>query len=100
MKHFLFLMHRDTFGEVSPLLWPSYLSKLKAAGAFAGGGMLGTGKVIKKDGTMKNTDELAGFIRIQAEDLEAAKALAIGNPIFECGGSIEIRELPQRDPMN
>jgi hypothetical protein len=34
-----------------------------------------------------------GFIRVRAEDLTAAKKFLIGNPIYEAGGTVEIREL-------
>ena len=38
---------------------------------------------------------LSGYIRVQAETLEAAKKLLEGNPVFEAGGTVEIRELPR-----
>lgn len=41
------------------------------------------------------TAHLSGYIRVQAESLEAAKALLDGNPTFEAGGTVEIRELPR-----
>jgi hypothetical protein len=30
-----------------------------------------------------------------AADLDQAKALVAGNPVFEAGGTVEIRELPE-----
>ena len=41
------------------------------------------------------TGHLAGYIRVNADSLEQAKALLAGNPVFEAGGTVEIRELPR-----
>jgi hypothetical protein len=40
---------------------------------------------------------LTGFIRVRAKSLEQAKALVAGNPLYEAGGTVEIRELPRTD---
>jgi hypothetical protein len=36
-----------------------------------------------------------GFIKVQAESLDHARELLKGNPVFEAGGTVEIRELPR-----
>jgi hypothetical protein len=38
---------------------------------------------------------LSGYIRISAGDLDEARGLLAGNPVFEAGGTVEIRELPR-----
>jgi hypothetical protein len=43
------------------------------------------------------TAHLTGYIRVNAESLDQAKSLLIGNPLFEAGGTVEIRELPRAD---
>jgi len=43
------------------------------------------------------TEHLTGYIRITADSMEQAKSLLIGNPQFEAGGTVEIRELPRSD---
>jgi len=40
------------------------------------------------------TAHLSGFIRIAASSLDDALKLLAGNPVFEAGGTVEIRELP------
>ena len=35
-----------------------------------------------------------GFIRVRAADIEAARHFLAGNPVYEGGGTVEIRELP------
>ena len=37
------------------------------------------------------TAHLAGYIRVNADDLDHAKSLLAGNPHFEAGGTVEIR---------
>jgi len=96
MKDFILLMHRDASAPVALALWPDYFAKLKGLGVFQGGSAIGPGAILRKDGTGGEiTNHLTGYIRIQAKDLNAARVLVIGNPVFESGGSVEIRELPQ-----
>jgi hypothetical protein len=44
-----------------------------------------------------STSHLSGFIRVVADSLDHARTLVVGNPVFESGGTVEIRELPQTD---
>jgi hypothetical protein len=34
---------------------------------------------------------------VNADSLDRAKSLLVGNPVFEAGGTVEIRELPRTD---
>ncbi|MBP8097951.1 MAG: hypothetical protein KAY03_01410 [Arenimonas sp.] len=75
--------------------WGACFSKLRASGQFDGGSSIGRGTKCRKDhpGYPSGT-ELTGFIRIRAGDLDGVKVFLSGNPIFEAGGTVEIRELP------
>lgn len=96
MKDYVLLMHTDTVCEVPDELWQAYFSMLRQKGIFGGGSSIGDGEIIRKDGRPgRITELLSGYIRVQAEDMAAAKALVSGNPVFECGGTVEIRELPR-----
>jgi len=96
MPDYILFMHGDVSSQLSPELWETYLAGLRARGAFQGGSEIGLGEVVRKGGAAPAiTRHLTGYIRVEAKDLEAAKALAAGNPVFEAGGSIEIRELPK-----
>jgi hypothetical protein len=76
--------------------WGPYLSGLRASGNFQGGSAIGDGICARKAGAVPElTAPLSGFIRIQASDMAQARALLAGNPVFEAGGTVEIRELPQ-----
>lgn len=88
----------DTPGDGRGEDWGPYLEKLKKSGSFRGGSAIGTGVCVRKEGSPPPiTDHLAGFIRIEAESLAEAQTLLGGNPVFEAGGTIEIRELPRTD---
>ena len=43
------------------------------------------------------TAHLTGYIRLNADSLDHAKSMLTGNPHFEAGGTVEIRELPRTD---
>ena len=96
MNDYILFMHTDALDHATPEAWPSYFEKLQKIGAFQGGSSIGGGEVLRKVGTAgQPTHHLSGYIRIQAESFAAAKALLDGNPVYECGGSVEIRELPR-----
>jgi len=96
MTDFIFLMHNDAIADFPMSLWDAYFAFLRERGAFEGGSAIGSGKAFRKQGVPGNaSDHLGGYLRVQATDLEAARALLAGNPVFESGGTVEIRELPR-----
>ena len=96
MNDFILLMHNDATSPVSDDAWGPYFERLSAAGAFAGGSAIGGGAAVRKHLVPAAvTTQLGGFIRVTAESLEAAKALVTGNPVYEAGGTVEVRHLPK-----
>jgi hypothetical protein len=90
---YIFLMHNDA-PDSAPADWGAYVGKLRASGHFEGGSSMGGGECVRKVGAPPAiTAHLSGYIVIQANSLAEAKALLAGNPAFEAGGTIEIREL-------
>lgn len=95
MPDYLLLMHTDTMAPESDALWDAYFAKLSATGGFAGGSAIGGGISLRKNGTPAPLSaQLNGYIKVTADSLDAAQALVIGNPVYECGGTVEVRELP------
>ena len=93
MAEYIFLMHGDADDEGS---WETYLQTLKKTGSFEGGSAIGDGICVRKQGAAPSvTEHLTGYIRVKADSIEQAKALLAGNPHFEGGGTVEIRELPR-----
>jgi len=94
VKDYLLLMHVGT--EPLSADWGPYIAKLRAAGCFQGGSSIGDGVCACRTGTAPEvTRHLAGYMKIRATDLAQATALLAGNPVYEAGGVVEIRELPQ-----
>lgn len=95
MRNFILLMHHDAVTESTPEMWSSSFSFLRGRNVFEGGSSIGAGEAFRKDATPAHVSEyLSGYIRVQAESLSEARELLAGNPVFECGGTVEIRELP------
>ena len=96
MLDFILLMHNDSITDPTPGQWDSYFAFLRERDAFEGGSSIGPGGTFRKQGVPGDTStHLAGYIRVRAADLAAARALLAGNPVFDCGGTVEIRELPR-----
>jgi hypothetical protein len=95
MRDYILFMHSDTEETPPDELWGPYFTRLRDSGAFQGGSSIGSGEILKKDGSGGPIlSQLAGYIRIRASDLDSARSLVRGNPVYECGGSVELRELP------
>ena len=96
MPDFILLMRGDFDGPEPG--WPDYLAKLRAAGCFRGGSAIGPGVALNKSGAREPLDrEIVGFIRIEAADLAEAQTYLAGNPVYEAGGTVEVRSLPFDD---
>lgn len=95
MPDFILFMHNDAQSE-DENAWGSYFARLRSLGAFEGGSAIGEGACFQKSGKRSPaTAHLAGYIRVTASDLAGAQSLLDGNPVYEAGGTVEIRELPQ-----
>lgn len=96
MKDFILLMHDDAERSGTPEEWTAYFDRLKASGRFDGGSAIGTGESLRKVGAAGALHTaLGGYIRVRAADLNEAKTFVAGNPVFEAGGTVEVRELPK-----
>lgn len=91
---YIVLMHADSVPNEAD--WGPYLAGLQQAGVLQGGSAIGDGISLRKHGAAKSAStHIAGYIRIAADSLDHAKLLLAGNPVFEAGGTVEIRELPR-----
>ena len=98
MKDYILLMYNDVpEGKRRPdHEWAAYFAKLRQVEAFQGGSSIGDGVSVTKAGSSGEiTRHISGYIRIRAVDLDAARELVVGNPVYEAGGTVEIRELPK-----
>jgi hypothetical protein len=99
MNEYILLMHDDvvdTAIATDATRWGQYMSTLRASGQFDGGSAIGKGMVFRKDcAGDAATTPVSGYLRIRAESADAARKFLIGNPNYEAGGTVEIRELPR-----
>src|SRR5215472_14817731 len=96
MPDYLMLMHNDPAKAASDADWAAYIQALAKTGKFQGGSAIGDGVCRRKSGTAPAiTARIGGFIRVEAASLADAEGLLAGNPVFENGGTVEIRELPK-----
>jgi len=96
MPDYLLLMHDDTTQPVDASAWNPYFATLGATGCFQAGSAIGGGLCARKSGPVPAvTTQLGNFIRVSANNLAYAQSLLTGNPVYEAGGTVEIRELSQ-----
>ncbi len=96
MNDYILLMHGDATDKTSDAQWTDYFKMLAETGRFNGGSAIGKGVSLRKLGVSTDiTDAIVGYIRVSAAGLEDAQKLVQGNPVFEAGGTVEIRELPR-----
>ena len=98
MNDCIFLIRNDAPGRRDRAGddWGPYLGKLQEAGVFQGGSSMGDGVCVRKVGDAPGiTPHLAGYIKVKAESLSAARELVVGNPVFEAGGTVEIESCPR-----
>ena len=98
MADYILLMHGDSKDQISTEEWAPYIENLSSKNLFRGGSEIGTGACMKRGSPVPGiTDHLVGYIRIEVRDLDDARTLMAGNPVYEAGGTLEIRELPRSD---
>lgn len=96
MPDYLMLMHNDPSKAASDDDWATYIEALAKTGKLRGGSAIGGGVCRRKAGIAPPiTAHIGGFIRVEADGLADAETLLAGNPVFENGGTVEIRELPK-----
>jgi hypothetical protein len=96
MNEFIMLMHQDAPDAVAaddPKRWEDYIAQLRSTGDFDGGSSIGPGERFRKDKSIAPGGVLGGYIRVRATSLDSAKRFLSGNPVYEAGGTVEIREL-------
>ena len=94
MRQFLLLMHGDTTSAEDGDAWGPYLAGLRASGHFDGGSSIGPGHGYRNaGGPAADAGDLVGYLIVRAVDAESARSFLNGNPVYEAGGTVEIRDL-------
>jgi len=99
MNDYILFMHDDAADHAiagDGARWQEYLAALRASGQFDGGSAIGMGIIVGKDRADRSAaGNVNGYLRVRAENLEAARRFLAGNPAYEGGATVEIRELPK-----
>jgi len=96
MRDYILLMRGDAPEPTTPEMWQTYLDYLRTCERFGGGSAIGAGESVRKDGAPAALSAgVTGYVRVRAHDLTDAKTLLAGNPVYENGGTVEVRELPK-----
>jgi len=94
MHDYLMLIHNDPVRSYRESDWEAYIQTLVKSGTFRGSGVIGSGVCRRKSGTAPPiTARIGSYIRLHAESLAEVESLLAGNPVFENGGTVELREL-------
>lgn len=97
MSDYLLLMRADAPDQDradDAALWEQYIGSLRASGRFSGGSSVGPGAIYRAgQEPVEAAGILSGFLRVEAGSLKEAAAFLVGNPVYEAGGTVEIREL-------
>jgi catechol 2,3-dioxygenase-like lactoylglutathione lyase family enzyme len=94
VTRFMMLMHGDATRPEVMSDWEPYLDELRRRGFLAGGSSLGPGSTLRLAETAPPaTDHLVGYVLIDAADLDEARTCVQGNPVYEAGGTVEIKPL-------
>jgi hypothetical protein len=96
MADFILFMHTDVPPNAPSEGWDEYLDKLKSGGRLGGGSAVGSGQCFRRGrDPAPLSSRIGGYIRVTADDMADARTLLAGNPVYEAGGTVEIRELPK-----
>lgn len=90
----MLLMHGDTTEPEDDGAWGPYLERLRGTGRFEGGSSLRSVAADRISGSpVVHSPTLVGYLVVQADDLDGARALLVGNPVHTAGGTVEFCEL-------
>ncbi|OPZ13880.1 MAG: hypothetical protein BWZ07_00211 [Alphaproteobacteria bacterium ADurb.BinA280] len=99
MNDYILLMHNDATDSAAAndsAAWDIYFAHLQNCGRFEGGSAIGNGLAFRKVGQPGASGEhLSGYLRVRADSLQEAQSFLSGNPVYEAGGTVEVRELPR-----
>lgn len=96
MADYMLFMHNDTPAGTRLRDWQPYLDELRDNGQLNGGGVVGDGQCFRREGDPAALSRrIGGYLRVTADTLADARKLLAGNPVYEAGGTVEIRLLPK-----
>ena len=91
----MLFMHDDAPDE-DHTRWGPYLAGLRQSGLFDGGSSIGDGASFSKRFDDRSVSgHLVGYLLVRAASVADARRFLDGNPTYDAGGTVEIRELTE-----
>lgn len=90
---YLALIHADTRSATTPAEWEHFFAVAERSGLFRGGSALGSRLLIGSDPATGPTDTVGGYMRFDAENAAALRALLAEHPVVLHGGTVELCEM-------
>lgn len=90
---YLVLVHAATQSPTTPEEWEQFFAAAAASGLFRGGSALGSRELLGTDPEARPTDAVGGYMRFDADDVEALRALLAHHPVVLHGGTVEMCEM-------
>ena len=91
---YLALMPNNADVEPAADAWERFIAAAGASGLFRGGSAIGNRRVVGP-GVPDTTRHVGGYMRFDADDIAPLLALLEQHPVVNCGGSVELCELPK-----
>lgn len=83
-QEFIAFMHDDTTSYEREDDWEPYHTSLRTSGRLRGGSAIGSGRCYRRGGNAPPVAaHITGFLRINAESLDAVERMLAGNPVYE-----------------
>ena len=94
---YLLLIHRNTDSEPSAQEWDDFINRAVASGLFRGGSELANRTPIGTKAVPDTLNDIAGFMRFDADSSDALRQLLLSHPTVEHGGTVELCEMPRSE---
>jgi len=92
---YILLIHDNTDTPTKEKDWEKFFTLAKKSGLFQGGSVIGKRIVLGSKEVPDTTENVSGYMRFEAVDLEKLKSLLNEHPVLKCGGTLELCELPR-----
>lgn len=94
MEYIVFI-HNNTDTATSDAMWNEFFATATASGLFQGGSEIRWLKHMETKPTEPASTNLGGFMRFVADSEQELWALLEQHPVYRCGGTLEICEMPK-----
>lgn len=94
MEYILFI-HNNTDIQTKAEDWDRFFALARGSGLFQGGSEIGKRIQLGGKKIADTTESIAGYMRFEAEDINALKNLLNEHPVLKSGGTLELCELPE-----